>query len=355
MAEEKQLTAKAWAVEDGKLGMLTQKDVSLPPLKPQDVEVKIICSGVCSSDLAAVHGKFPKAAYPFPIFPGHEGVGVVTEVGSEVKHVAKGDRVGLGVYRYGGKLIFEKNIGFVLMYMLNNVGSFSTHCRISSQYAFKIPDSIESEHAGPLMCAGLTTFAPFIEHDIEPGSKIGIVGIGGLGHLSIQFASKWGCEVFALSGSKHKEDSVKKLGAHHFVNTRIDGALKKLTGKLDYIMMTASGPKVDWAGMINALAPGGKLILMGINAPTPVPIPLLSLILGQRAIVGSAAGSSGVATKMLKFAAFHGIKPMVEKFPFKEINEVIKKVAAGKVMYRAVCVHEGNDSQAVEADEKNDS
>jgi len=334
-----------WAVtEKGKSLHLIQFEAD--PLQDDEVEVKIIASGICASDIDACKGVYPEQLYPYPIIGGHEGVGHVTQTGKLVKNLKVGSLVGLGVYRgccnscsycTNGKnnLCGQKS----MMFALGQKGTFSDYVRIKGQFAFAIPNGFDDpEIVGPLMCAGLTTFAPFKNHNIRPGEKVGVLGIGGLGHLAVQFAAKWGCEVYALSSSADKTESIKKLGAHHVIDMKQDPELKSIASTLNYILLTAGGA-TNWKVFLNALAPEGKLVVMGNPGYADIPINPLSLLMQQKYICGSAAGSSGVATDMLRFAALHKIVPQCEKFPFSEINEVMAKVKDNKVRYRAVLCH----------------
>jgi len=209
---------------------------------------------------------------------------------------------------------------------------------IKADWAIKIPDSIPIEKAGPLMCAGTTTYAPFMNWNIRSGQSVGVLGIGGLGHLSLQFAKAYGCEVYALSRGMSKEAESKQFGAHHFVNTEDAAQVKSITGCLDYLMVTAGGPNVDLGGLMSTLAPNGTMVIMGLIG-TEVKLPMMELIMGQKRVVGVAAGSTTTTKEMLKFAALHKIYPQIEQFPFEKINEAIEHVAQGKARYRAVLMH----------------
>jgi len=285
--------------------------------------------------------------YPYPMVAGHEGVGIVTVAGKRVTHIKVGSRVGLGVYRGCCNACLECNTGKSnlcaqkgMMFAAGHKGTFAEYVRIKAQFAFPIPDGFKDlEVVGPLMCAGVTTFAPFMNHNIRPGQKVAISGVGGLGHLAIQFARAFGCEVYALSSSADKRESILKLGAHFFVDTKKDPDLLTVTNRFDFIMATTSGPDVNWKAMMNSLAPGGNLILMGFPGFTDIGISPVSLILQQKTVCGSASGSAGAAIEMLRFAALHNITPQVEKFAFSEVNEVMNKVKNNQVRYRAVLCH----------------
>jgi len=311
-------------------------------LGEQEVEVQIKACGVCFSDVGILRAPMEIPPYKFPLIAGHEGAGVISAVGSLVKSVKVGDRVGVSVFRGSchrcrACLSGRNNVcaAAELLFAAGKPGCFGEYVRIDSNFVVKLPESMTLEQAAPLMCAGVTSFSPFRKHNVKAGDRVGVIGIGGLGHLSLQFARAFGCEVYALSSSEDKKDEALKLGAHHFVNTKSPDALKSLTGTLDFLMLTASGSNMDWKGLINTLAADGKMICMGI-VHNDIPVSVMDLIMGQRSIVGSAAGSLDNALDMVNFAAFHNIKPMIQTFPFNQINDVMDKVIQNKVNYRAV-------------------
>jgi len=185
------------------------------------------------------------------------------------------------------------------------------------------------------MCAGVTVFAPFRNHNIKPGDTVGVCGIGGLGHLALQIGKAFGCEVYAFSGSANKEAECKTLGAHHFINTSDETSKNSAIGKLNFMLMTASGPGVDYKYLMKTLAPNGTLVMMGITGYTDIPVSPLEL-LAQKKLCGSASGSLASYDDMLKFCAFHKIAPVIETWPVKQINDAIQKVKSGEIRYRAV-------------------
>jgi len=348
-AETKSTTRKinSWSIKNKGDTTLQLLQYDLGELQEDEVDVKIIASGICMSDIDASSGHYPESSYPYPICPGHEGVGTVIAIGAKVKNVKIGTTVGLGVYRdccnacndccSGRNNLCEKKD---MMFLHKNKGTFSDFVRIKAIFAFPIPEGFKDpEVVAPLMCAGLTTFAPFVNYSIRPGQKVAIFGIGGLGHLAVQFARAHGCQVYALSGSADKKDSILKLGAHHFVDIKKDPDLTSVANTFDYVLVTSSGAEVKWKALMNALCPNGKLVLMGNPGVADIPISAFSLIMGQKTIAGSAAGSSGVAFQMLQFAALHNITPLCEKFAFSKINEVMKKVKNNEVRFRAVLCH----------------
>jgi len=281
--------------------------------------------------------------YEYPIVAGHEGVGIIEVVGSCVSHLKVGDRVGVGIYREccgncldcaegRTNLCFQKK----MMFAGTNKGCFSEHMRLEGKFAFKLPEGIKAEEAGPLMCAGATVFAPFRNHTVKPGQSVGVVGIGGLGHLSLQVARAFGCQVYAFSTSIDKEQECRSLGANIFINTTDPASKASVIGKLDFLMMTASGKGVDYKYLMTTLAPGGKMIVMGASGLEDIPVSPVDLILGQKSLCGSAGGSHAIYIDMLKFCALHNIKPIIQTWPVAQINEAIASVKSGKIRYRAV-------------------
>jgi uncharacterized zinc-type alcohol dehydrogenase-like protein len=184
------------------------------------------------------------------------------------------------------------------------------------------------------LCAGITVYNPLRAHGVNPSSRVGVVGIGGLGHLAIQFARVFGAEVTAFSTSAGKEEEAKALGAHHFVNSRESKALKELAGTQDFILNTANADQ-DWGTYLQALRPTGALCFVGVP-PSPVQFHAFPLISGQRAIAGSNIGSPHQLREMVDVAARHGVHAITESFPMAEANEAIEKVKKNKVRYRAV-------------------
>jgi uncharacterized zinc-type alcohol dehydrogenase-like protein len=185
----------------------------------------------------------------------------------------------------------------------------------------------------------VTVFSPFRRYGIKAGERVGVLGIGGLGHLAIQISSKWGCETVALSTSQDKASYAKELGAHRFVNIMNEAEIKPVFGTLDYLFVTAAGDSLDYRALLGLLAPNGKLLIIGISFKEQIISPV-QLLVGQKSICGSAAGSTGMAMDMLRFCAIHGIKPMVETFPFSKVNEAFEKVINNKIRFRAVLKHE---------------
>jgi len=197
-----------------------------------------------------------------------------------------------------------------------------------------IPDALPSEQASPLLCGGITVYNPMRDNGINPTSRVGVVGIGGLGHLAIQFARVFGAEVTAFSTSATKEEEARALGAHHFVNTRESKAMKEVADTHDFILTTANADQ-DWGVYIQSLRPTGTLCFVGVP-PSPVSVQAFPLIAGIRSITGSPIGSPHRIREMLDVAARHNVKATTESFPMAKANEAIEKVKKNKVRYRAV-------------------
>jgi uncharacterized zinc-type alcohol dehydrogenase-like protein len=307
-------------------------------LRPNEVEIKISHCGVCHSDVHLIDNDWGMSKYPF--VPGHEIVGTVVAVGSAVKDRTVGERVGVGWQadscgicewcRQGD----EHLCATAQPTCVGRNGGFADKIRVNSRFAIPVPSTLESENVAPLMCAGITVYSPMRNHGVRPSSRVGIIGIGGLGHLGIQFAKAFGAEVTAFSTTKEKEAEALKLGAHNFVNTRDTGALKKVAGSFDLLLSTVSADQ-DWQAYVAALRPKGMLCLVGAS-PSPVQVGAFSLILAQKAISGNNTGSPRDLFEMLDVAARHGVKATTERFAMAKANDAVARVKKNQVRYRAV-------------------
>jgi uncharacterized zinc-type alcohol dehydrogenase-like protein len=307
-------------------------------LGAQEVEIAVTHCGICHSDLHLIANDWAISQYPF--IPGHEIVGTITEVGSDVKSLAVGRRVGLGWQSNSCGICewctrgMENLCAAAEQTCIHRHGGYAERVRANARFVFPIPDALDSEHTAPLLCAGITVYNPLRTHGINPSSRVGIVGIGGLGHLAIQFARVFGADVTAFSTSTSKEAEARALGAHHFVNTLESKALKEVAGTQDFILSTINAD-LDWAVFMQALRPTGKLCFLGVP-PSPVNVHVLALVSGQRSVTGNPTGSPNRIREMLDVAARHGVKAMTESFPMDKANTAIDKVKKNKVRYRAV-------------------
>jgi uncharacterized zinc-type alcohol dehydrogenase-like protein len=307
-------------------------------IKPNEVEVRISHCGVCHSDIHLIDNDWGVSKYPF--IPGHEIVGTVSAIGSEVKDRKVGERVGIGWQadscgicewcRQGD----EHLCALAQPTCVGRNGGYADSVRVNSKFAIPVPDVLGSDNVAPLLCAGITVYTPIRNHGVRPSSRVGIAGIGGLGHIALQFAKAFGAEVTALSTSTDKEAEARLMGAHHFVNTRDTAEMKKVAGSFDFLLSTVSADQ-DWQALVNTLRPKGTLCIVGVP-PSPVSIQAFPLIAGQRAIAGSPIGSPRDLHEMLDVAARHNVKAMTEMFPMAKANDAIAKVKKSKVRYRAV-------------------
>lgn len=303
-----------------------------------DIEVAISHCGICHSDIHLIDNDWGSTVYPF--IPGHEIIGKVRAKGSAVSHLNVGDRIGVG-WQCGSCLICEQcSNGYVNLCpssrptCVGRNGGYANGIRVDSRFALPIPSSLESENAAPLLCGGVTVYSPFREYNVKPCDRVAIVGVGGLGHLAIQFARAMGCEVTAISHKADKEDEARSLGANCFIDNRNSQLLSRANGTFDFILSTASAD-LNWQGYLDLLAPNGTLCFVGV-APGPLKISLGALITGQKKICGSVIGSPARIQEMLNFAARHEIEAMTELFPIDNVNEALDRVREGKVRYRAV-------------------
>jgi uncharacterized zinc-type alcohol dehydrogenase-like protein len=307
-------------------------------LGANEVEIKISHCGICHSDVHLIDNDWGISKYPF--IPGHEIVGTVVAVGSAVKDRTMGERVGVGWQadscgicewcRQGDEHLCAK----AQPTCVGRNGGFADKVRVNSKFAIPVPQALESENAAPLMCAGITVYSPLRNHGIRPSSRVGVIGIGGLGHLGIQFAKTFGAEVTAFSTTKEKEAEAQKLGAHNFVNTRDTGALKKVAGSFDLLLSTVSADQ-DWQAYVAALRPKGTLCIVGAS-PSAMQLQAISLISAQKAVSGGNTGSPRDLFEMLDVAARHGVKAVTERFAMAKANDAVAKVKKSQVRYRAV-------------------
>lgn len=317
------------------------KEYSYKPeaLGNREVLIDITHCGVCYSDIHLLDGTFPMPA-SFPFVGGHEIVGTIAEVGKNVHLFQKGQRVGVGwqcgacheceYCHHGEENLCSEAQGTCL----NHFGGYAKQIQVDSFFVLPIPDGMDSAAAAPLLCGGATVYGPLRNYGVNHSMRVGIIGIGGLGHLAIQFAAAMGCEVTAFSHSSGKEEEVKQLGAHHFVNIEDEGALAQWAESQDFILSTVPAD-LDWSNMIQLLKPKGKFCILGFPEKA-IEIPAAALIAGQRSFCGSIISSPFVIHEMLEFANRHNISAMVKTFPMKDINKAIEAVRNKKVHYRAV-------------------
>ncbi|XGW00118.1 MAG: NAD(P)-dependent alcohol dehydrogenase [Leptolyngbya sp. BL-A-14] len=310
-------------------------------LGAQDVEINVEYCGICHSDLSMLNNEWGITQYPF--VPGHEVIGTIGAIGDAVTTLKVGQRVGLGWYSRSCTecewcMSGDHNLCLTAEgTIVGRPGGFADKVRAHHKWVFPIPEQVNPAVIGPLLCGGVTVFNPIVQFDIQPTAHVGVIGIGGLGHMALGFLRAWGCDVTAFSTSPDKEAEARQLGANHFINTRDPEALKSVENTFDLIISTINAD-LDWNMYIAALRPRGRLHLVGVT-PSPLSIGVFPLIGGQKSISGSPTGSPVTITKMLDFAARHHVEPITETFPFEQVNEAMEKLRNGKPRYRLVLKH----------------
>jgi len=303
-----------------------------------DVQLDVESCGICHSDLSMLDNDWGFTQYPF--VGGHEVIGNITAVGSDVTTVKIGQRVGLGWHSgycnncntcQSGDHNLCTNAQPTIA---GHHGGFAEQVRAQASSVVVIPEGINPDSAGPLFCGGITVFNPLVQFNVKSTDKVGVIGIGGLGHIALQFLNAWGCEVTAFTSSKHKKAEALEMGAHKVLDSNNADELEAATGKFDFIISTVN-VKLDWNAYISTLAPKGRLHFVGATLE-PLDISVFPLIGGQRSISGSPVGSPSTIKKMLDFAALHAIEPVTEYFSFNKINEALDKLREGKAHYRII-------------------
>jgi len=311
------------------------------PMGEREVVIKVDYCGLCHSDLSMLENDWGLTSYPF--VPGHEVVGAVSAIGDKVKGLSVGQVVGLGWHAgycetCPSCLSGDHNLcADSEQTIIGRHGGFADKVRADAKSVIPLPDGIDKATAGPLLCGGITVFNPLVQYDVSPTAKVAVIGIGGLGHMALAFLNAWGCEVTAFTTSDEKRKEAINIGAHHTLNTRNEDELKSAAGSFDLILSTVN-VKLDWNAYVNTLKPKGRLHFLGA-ALEPIDIGAFSLIGAQRQISGSPVGSPATITKMLEFAARHGIEPIVEHFKFDQVNEAINHLESGNARYRIVLSH----------------
>jgi uncharacterized zinc-type alcohol dehydrogenase-like protein len=317
------------------------------PTGPEDVRIEILYSGICHSDIHSVRNEWGGAHYP--MVPGHEIVGRITEVGAAVTAFKVGDLAGVGCmvdacghcescqadeeqYCHHGftgtyNSPDKKSGGFTL-------GGYAEHIVVDQAFALHIPDNLPLEQVAPLLCAGITTYSPLRHVGVGKGHRVGVVGLGGLGHMAVKFAAAFGAEVTMLSTSRAKEADARRLGAEHFALTTDPDTMQQLFGHFDFIIDTVSAPH-DQTQLLGLLRLNGTLIVVGAP-PEPMAIPAFSLIFGRKRVMGSLIGGIRETQEMLDYCAEHQITSDVEVIPVQQVNEAYARMLKGDVRYRFV-------------------
>jgi D-arabinose 1-dehydrogenase-like Zn-dependent alcohol dehydrogenase len=325
-------------------GPLEAVDRPIPAPQRDWVRIRVQACGICHSDMMVKEGAWPGLQYPR--VPGHEVAGVIDEVGENVTAWKKGQRVGVGWYgghcgvcepcRRGDFIscFAAKITGFT------QDGGYTEYMVTPAQSLAAIPDDVPAEAAAPLMCAGITTYNALRHSDARPGDLVAIQAVGGLGHLAVQFANKFGYRTVAIGRGEHTKELALKLGAHGFIDSESSNPadeLQKLGGAKAIVSTAPSGKAMS--GLVDGLAVAGKLMVIGA-ADDPIEVSPIALISGKRSIQGWAAGSSIDSEDTLRFASLSGVRPMIEKFPLARASEAYERMMSGKARFRVVITME---------------
>ncbi|KAL1947226.1 hypothetical protein VTO73DRAFT_14187 [Trametes versicolor] len=352
MSAQNELEFKGYAMTDPS-AWSTLSVTSFQPktFGPDDVEIAITHCGVCGSDLHTLTGGWGQSHLPLVV--GHEIVGKVTRVGANVKSLKAGDRAGVGAQvgscldcracndnyeNYCPKMIHTYNHEYADGVITQ--GGYATGIRAHERFVFPIPDAVESRHAASMLCAGVTVYSPLKEYGAGPGKKVGVIGIGGLGHYAILFAKAMGAEVYAFTRGTAKAEDAKAMGADHCIATTVDGYWKDLGMTFDILISTVdkfpAGVSIrEFLGMLYV---HGKFISVGlpdVDQPLPAIHPF-DVMMNGSLLGGSHIGSKEDMLEMLALAAEKGVKPWIQELPMKEAGKALEGVQAGKVRYRYV-------------------
>lgn len=330
-------TVNAWAVTEagGKLEAFTYE---LGDIGSTDVDISVAHCGICHSDLSMIDNEWGMTAYP--LVPGHEVSGTVAAVGDAVTHLKVGDRVGLG-WQSGYCMTcpecmsgHHNTCATASGTIIGRHGGFADRVRAQAASVIALPEGLDAVEAGPLLCGGVTVFNPIDLHGIKPTDRAAVIGIGGLGHMAIQFLRAWGCEVTAFTSSEDKTREAKDLGAHHVINSRDPEAIAAAAGRFDLIISTVNVP-LDWNAYVAALSPRGRLHFAGA-VTAPLDLSVFGLLMGERQVSSAPVGAPATLARMLDFSARHGIAPVTEHFPMSKVNEAMDRLRSGKARYRIV-------------------
>jgi uncharacterized zinc-type alcohol dehydrogenase-like protein len=316
-------------------------------LGPRDVHIEIAYCGICHSDIHQVRNEWGNATYP--MVPGHEIVGRVTAVGAEVTTFKPGDLAGVGCLVDSCRTcascardleqFCQKGAAFSynsteMDRRTPTFGGYSSDYVVDEAFALRISPKLDLAGAAPLLCAGITTYSPLRHWKAGPGTKVGVVGLGGLGHMAVKLAAAMGAEVTMLSTSPGKEADARRLGARAFGLTSDPATFQRLAGSFDLILDTISAPH-DYNAYLGLLKVDGAMVLLGVP-PEPTPVSAFPLIMGRRALAGSLIGGIRETQEMLDFCAEHGIVSDIELIPVSQVNEAYERMMKADVRYRFV-------------------
>ena len=328
---------RAWAAH-GAGQNLVPYEFDPGPIGLDELEIAVEHCGICHSDLSMVKDEWKWAQYP--LVPGHEVIGRVVDAGEHAKGAKIGERVGLG-WTASSCMQCRLCLGGAQHLcrearptMIGRPGGYAERVRAHWAWVLPLPQALDPASAGPLLCGGITVFNPLVLHAVSPTARVGVVGIGGLGHMALKFARAWGCEVTAFTSSQSKQNEARGLGAHHVVSSRDSEPMKAIAGMLDLLLITAN-VALDWSALMATLAPRGRMHVLGA-VPAPIPVSAFDLLGSEREVSGSPTGAPVDIARMLDFAARHRIAPQVEHFPMSRANGALAHLESGKARYRIV-------------------
>jgi len=326
----------AWVASNPK-SKFTKQEIDLGPLGQEEVEVAVEYCGVCHSDLSVLNNDWGNSKYPAVL--GHEITGEVVAIGPAAKGIKVGQKVGIGWTSKSCmhcRQCMSGNHNFCpesVATIIGHTGGFASRVRAHWAWTMPIPEKLPLAETGPLLCGGVTVFNPLATY-AKPTGRVGIVGIGGLGHLAVKFAAAFGCEVTAFTSSESKFKEARDFGAHNVVSSKDSSAIQKLAGVFDLLLVTVNVP-LDWSSLIAALAPKGRIHFVGV-VTEDIPVNIFPLLVAQRSISSSPIGPPIAIANMLDFASWHNITPKTEHFPMSQINKAFEHLEAGKARYRIV-------------------
>lgn len=319
-------------------GLLEAFQYDPGPLGDNEVEIDVEYCGICHSDLSMIDNAWGRSAYP--LVPGHEVIGTVAQAAPGVTTLGVGDLVGLGwhsSYCMACSLCMSGDHNLCLSAqptIVGRHGGFADKVRANAASVVKLPAGIDKASAGPLFCAGITVFNPLLQFNVQATDRVAVIGIGGLGHLALKFLKAWGCEATAFTSTAAKRQEAMAMGASATIDTTDPAAIHKHANAFDLILSTVD-VKLDWPDFLATLKPKGRLHFVGVPLE-PLDIAVVSLLRGQKSVSASPVGAPGAIAQMLDFAAFHGIRPDVEEFPFSRINDAVEHLRSGAARYRVV-------------------
>lgn len=337
------LTTKAYAAKEP-AAVLAPFQIERREPGQDDVLIDILYCGICHSDIHFVHGQFPGAA--FPAVPGHEIVGKVVRVGAGVSTHKVGDIVGVGCLvgscrtcaecKAGEEQFCDKMVGTYggVENGVPTYGGYSTRITVNEHYVLKISPKLSPAATAPLLCAGITTYSPLRHWKVGKGSKVGVIGLGGLGHMAVKLAAAMGADVTVLSTSDKKKADAARLGAKDFAVTTNKEIFAKLAGHFDLILNTVSAT-VDYDAFISLLKRDGTLVLLGVP-DGPVAFNAFGLLMKRKSVAASLIGGIRETQEMLDFCAAHGIVSDIEMIPITQVNEAHARILKSDVRYRFV-------------------